>query len=191
MPRLTRNPMTTAAAGRQRDDATVAMDSLRRLVRALRVASAASERAHQVSAAQLFVLRQIAAHPGLSLKALARRTLTGQSAISEAVSRLVSRGLVARHEGREDRRRVELTLTPEGIRALADAPESLPERLVAGFRTLPVAEQRALGQGLERWLAASGLADVPATMFFEPIAGEPAQPIAAPLTEDGHEDRTT
>lgn len=151
-----------------RDAAAAAMDSVRRLVRALRTASAASERDHDVSAAQLFVLRQVAARPGLSMRELGERTLTSQSAVSEVVARLVRRGLITRLTASDDHRRAELGLTPAGERALGRAPETLQERMVAGFRRLPVEQQAAIAGGLEAWLAASGLTEVPATMFFEP-----------------------
>src|SRR6478672_9755222 len=87
------------------NDAARAMDSLRRVVHALRVATRASERAFGLSAAQLFVLRQLSVEPGQSLRDLAQRTRTTQSSISEVVARLVQRGFVTRESSKEDRRR--------------------------------------------------------------------------------------
>ena len=63
-------------------DAARAMDGLRRVVHAVRIATRASERAFGLSTAQLFVLRQLAAMPGQSLSDLAARTQTTQSSIS-------------------------------------------------------------------------------------------------------------
>ena len=144
-----------------------AMDSLRRVVRALRVSNAAAERDHRVSAAQLFVLRQVAEQPGQSLSELARRTLTSQSTVSEVVARLVDHGILMRGIAANDRRRAVLELSAEGQRVLSRAPETVQERLVAGFHALPTDVQRTLANGLGAWLTAAGLKDLTPTMFLE------------------------
>lgn len=160
------------------DDATVAiMDALRRLVRALGTSARGAARAGAVSGAQLFVLRQIDAAPGLSIGELAGRTLARQSTVSEVVARLVERGLVERHASAADARQVELTLTARGRRAVAGAEPTAQERLAAGLAALPAERRGALRDALEAWLAASGLGEVPATMFFERAgAGDGATP---------------
>jgi DNA-binding MarR family transcriptional regulator len=143
------------------------MNALRRLVRALRTAARDTERTHSVSAAQLFVLRELAAAPGLSFGELAERTHTRQSSVSEVVARLVEAGLVDRTPSSADGRRRELTLTARG-RAIADAaPTSMPERLVQSLDALPATTRRALADGLQRWVDAAGLTDVAPAMFFE------------------------
>ena len=148
-------------------DAVRAMDSLRRIVHAIRVSTRGSERSVGISAAQLFVLRQLAAVSGQSLSDIAARTRTTQSSVSEVVGRLVSRGFVDRRTSPTDRRRAELTLTPAGDAVLARAPETIQERLLAGFGRLGQAEQGALAELLEAWLVASGLEEVRPVLFFE------------------------
>jgi DNA-binding MarR family transcriptional regulator len=144
------------------------MDGLRRIVHALRIGTSASERVIGLSSAQLFVLRQLAAESEQSLGELARRTRTTPSSVSEVVSRLVRRGLVAREASARDRRRAVLTLTAAGVALVKAAPETVQDRLVAGFGRLDRGSQRALADAIEAWLAASGLADVTPTFFFEP-----------------------
>lgn len=148
------------------------MDGLRRMVHALHAGTSASERVVGLSSAQLFVLRHLHADPEQSLGNLARRTRTTHSSVSEVVARLVKRGLVARDPSATDRRRAVLTLMPAGEALLATAPETVQERLVAGFGRLEPATQRALAESIERWLAASGLAEVAPTLFFEPNDSE-------------------
>jgi DNA-binding MarR family transcriptional regulator len=148
-------------------DAGRALNALRRFVRALRTASRDSERRHAVTAAQLYVLRELGTTPGLSLGALARRTHTTQSTVSEVVARLVEAGLVRRRTAAADARRRELSLTARGRTIVRDAPRSMPERLLDAFDTLPAARRAALVAGLEEWLDASGLGAGPAPMFFE------------------------
>ena len=156
----------------QRPDAELfagrAMDGLRRIVHALHLGTSTSERAVGLSSAQLFVLRQLHAVSEQSLGDLARRTRTTQSSVSEVVARLVRRGLVARERSSRDRRRAVLTLTAAGSALVAIAPETVQDRLVAGFGRLDPDTQRMLAEAIEAWLAASGLADVRAKFFFEP-----------------------
>lgn len=148
-------------------DAARAMDALRRLVRALHVSTHSLEREFGLSAAQLFVLRQLAVTPRASLSDVASRARTSQSSASEVVAVLVRRSLVARSRASDDRRRAELTLTAKGRAILARAPVTVQEELIAGFERLDAHEQRALVDGVEAWLAAAGLEGVPSTMFFE------------------------
>ena len=148
--------------------ATRTMDGLRRIVHALRVATRTSQRTVGLSSAQLFVMRQLRAASDQSLVELARRTRTTPSSVSEVVARLVRRGLVARAASERDRRRAVLTLTAAGAALVEQAPETIQDRLLAGFGKLDPVAQRHLADALEAWLEASGLADVAAPFFFEP-----------------------
>lgn len=154
------------------------MDNLRRVVRALG-ASARSVSSRGLSGAQLFVLRQIAAVPSLSLGELAERTLTGQSTVSEVVGRLVDRGLVERTASATDARRAELTLTARGQRAIEGTEPTAQERLAEGLAALPRARRAALADALDAWLEAAGMVDVAAGMFFDGRADAPARSSAS------------
>ena len=142
------------------DESTLrVMDALRRLVRQLSASARGAGRgaegrgvAGRISGARLYVMRQIAASPGLSIGELAARTHARQSAVSEVVARLVEARLVARRPSTTDGRQASLTLTARGQRAIAGGERTAQERLAGG---------------LEAWLAAAGLTDEPATMFFE------------------------
>ena len=149
------------------------MDALRRIVRGLSGSARVLPGGSKVSGAQLFVLRQIGAAPGLTIGALASRTLAGQSTVSEVVAKLVARRLVARQAGAEDARQSVLTLTAAGRRAVADVAPTAQERLGAGLQALRPAERRALADALDAWLDRAGLGHVPATMFLE--EGAPAR----------------
>lgn len=146
------------------------MNALRRIVRALRVSSRAVERTVGISGAQLLVLRQIAGVPRASLKDVVRSTLTHQSSVSEVVGRLVDGGLVSRRPSPDDARRAELAVTARGRALLRAAPASAQSALVVGFGRLSSSRRRALAEGLEGWLAESGLDGVEPAMFFERTA---------------------
>ena len=148
-------------------DTARVMDALRRSVRALRSADQNSRRELGVGAAQLFVLREIARAPGLSLAELAARTHTAQSSVSEVVTRLVSEGHVDKAHGSDDRRRIVLELTDQGEAVTRASGSVVQERLIAGLEALSADDRRALADLYESWLRAAGLDTVPVSMFFE------------------------
>ena len=163
--RSTTNPRATP---RDSDDSTRrVMDALRRIVRGLSASARVLPGGSSVSGAQLFVLRQIDAAPGLSIGELAARTLAGQSTVSEVVARLVERRLVVRRARALDARQSELTLTASGRRAIADIEPTTQERLASALAELRPAERETLARALDGWVSAAGLADEAPMMFLE------------------------
>ena len=155
------------ARRRVETDVQSVMDSIRRIVRELRLASRAAERAVGLSAAQLFVLQKLADAPARSLNELARRTRTDQSSVSVVVSRLADAGLIRRHRAGEDGRKLEIELTSRARRLLARAPVAAQDRLIDGIHRLPPRRVRQLSELLEMWIRESGLAGEAVEMFFE------------------------
>jgi len=125
------------------------MDALRRIVRVLSTSARTQARTGRVSGAQLFVLRQVAASPGLTIGELAERTFSSQSTVSGVVARLVAQGLVARRAGPADARQTVLTLTRKGERAIEGAEPVAQERLALALAELPVHARSALADALE------------------------------------------
>jgi DNA-binding MarR family transcriptional regulator len=152
---------------RKQKDVTRALNAVRRMVRGLRSAAEGVERNLHVSAAQLFVLRELAAVPGRSVRDLAAVTMTTHSTVSQVVGQLIAKGLVTRTTDVNDGRRSELRPSRKGTELLRRAPRAIQQDLVDGFRELPVVERGRLAAGLEKWLEASGLGGVPSTMLFE------------------------
>ncbi len=148
-------------------DVARALNALRKMVRGLRSAAEAVERDFRISAAQLFVLSELAQVPDQSVKDLAAVTMTTHSTVSQVVGQLISKGLVARTVDALDGRRSVLRVTRQGTTLLKKAPRAIQEDLVDGFATLRPAERRGLANGLEKWLIASGLSSVRSTMLFE------------------------
>ena len=147
------------------------VDSLRRITQAIRLSSSVVHDTLGITGAQLFVVQQLAAAPGASLRDLADRTLTDQSSVSVVVRRLVAGGYVARRTSERDARRTELTLTGAGRGLLRRAPALAQTRLVAVLRATPEARLRVTASVLDRVARALGPATGPAQMFFEPAAG--------------------
>jgi len=163
-----RSSATARVLPRAADDATRrVMDALRRIVRGLSASARVLPGGSSVSGAQLFVLRQIDAVPGLSIGELAARTLAGQSTVSEVVARLVERRLVARRASATDARQSRLTLTASGRRAIAAVAHTTQERLAGALAELRLEEREMLATALEAWVAAAHLADEAPSMFLE------------------------
>src|SRR3954463_13529901 len=135
-----------SAAGAPRS----ALDSIRRVVQALRVSSRGAEQEVGLSGAQLFVLRRLAATPAMSINELAGATLTHQSSVSVVVRRLVERGLVRRGGSGDDGRRVEVSLTTRGRRLLERAPGAAQDRLIEGLGRMDASQRRGAGPPLGR-----------------------------------------
>jgi DNA-binding MarR family transcriptional regulator len=112
------------------------LDSIRRLVRLLRLSDRVAQRELGLSAAQLFVLQELGKTPALSLSEVAERTRTDQSSVSVVVTRLVGRGHVARDRDPRDGRRLRLNLTKSGRAIVQKAPP--PEELGAEKGAAPM-----------------------------------------------------
>lgn len=145
-------------------------NALRRLVHTLHSASRDTERRMGVTGAQLFVLTQLRLSPSLSINALAERTMTHQSTVSVVVRRLVDRKLVRKIRSTDDRRRVELTLSPAGTALLRRAPEVMQLRLVSAIEELTPGDRDVLARSVAHIVTSlGGDADAPATFFFEAV----------------------
>ena len=158
--------MAGGGAGRDADTAA-AVDALRRILRAMRMAATETQSALGISAAQLFVLARLAGADALSINQLAARTLTDRSSVAAVVDRLAERGLAERSPSPRDRRRAEVRITAAGRELLAAAPTAPAALLVSGLARLSDPELRALAASLGRLVGAMHLEKTPAGMFFE------------------------
>lgn len=150
------------------DDSQRILDSVRRLVRLLRLSDRAAQSEVGLSAAQLFVLHELGKTPELSLNELAERTRTDQSSVSVVVTRLVDAGLIERRRAEEDARRLVLTLTKAGRAALVGAPPAPQAHLLDVVDSLPAAERRRFANTFARILNAMGAGEHETTpMLFE------------------------
>ena len=156
-------PARAAAAG----EVTGILDSIRRIVRMLRVTSRAVEKHFGLSGAQLFVLHALAKGPALSLNEVAERTRTHQSSVSVVEQRREERGLVARAPVPGDARRIGLSLTPAAEQMILATPDAPSERLISALERMPSKVRARLADGLERLVNEVGAADQPASMLFE------------------------
>ena len=178
-------------AGDDAESAVRAMDGLRRIVRALTTSARSHARADEITGAQRFVLRQLRAAPGLSVRELAERTLARQSAVSEVVARLVATGLVTRTVSKADARQAVLALTARGHRVTIRASVTVQEQLVQGLARLSADRRLVLAESLEAWLEAAGLGDTPLRMLLdEPLSATKPRVVRRDATPRGTADDT-
>lgn len=136
-------------------------------MRALRVAEQRTRGEAGLTAAQLFVLGQLADAPAVSLTELASRTMTDRTSVAAVVERLATMGLVAADRDAADRRRVVARITETGRRRLRAAPVAPTAMLVDALEAMATGERRVLAGGLERLVAAMGIDGEPAGMLFD------------------------
>ena len=148
-------------------DLTVVMDSLRAVVRALRISTRAVEKEIGISGAQHFVLQRLEDSPARSVNELAERTSTHQSSVSTVVSRLVERGLARRAASAQDGRRMEISISERGRTLLEAAPRTAQTAMQEALRRMDPAQVRTLAEGLQALVREGGFAETPPPMFFE------------------------
>jgi len=163
----TQNPREFASPS-SRSETHAILDSLRRIVHALRLFSKESERDLGISAAQLFVLEKIAeskAPP--SINDLASATLTHQSSVSVVVAKLGRHKLIERVPSGTDSRKTELKITPKGAALLKKGPGSIHKRFLDAISSMSVADRHGLVVGLHRLVLTAGFQDATPPMLLE------------------------
>jgi long-chain acyl-CoA synthetase len=96
----------------------------------------------------------ILAEGSAAASGLADRLAVRRPSITALIDGLVARDLVHRRQEDTDRRRVELRLTPEGVRTLARADVAVDEYLIAIAGHLPDKEEAMALRSLELWARA-------------------------------------
>jgi DNA-binding MarR family transcriptional regulator len=182
-----RNYMGAHRSARLHEDVRTVLDSIRRILRALRLFDREAEKRAGLSGAQLFVLRKLGEQgtgrngsagiasesgTGISINELAERVRTDQSSVSVIVQKLAARGLLRRKRGSPDGRRIELTLTGKGRSLLRKSPAAAQERLIAAIGQMIPARRRALARLLVELVEKTGIDRQPATLFFEDAASK-------------------
>jgi long-chain acyl-CoA synthetase len=82
---------------------------------------------------------------------LAERMAVRPPSITAVVDGLVARGLVDRRQGEDDRRRVALRLTKEGVRTLARADQAVDAYLEEIAKHLPPEDEQTALRSLALW----------------------------------------
>ena len=158
------------------NDTRRVLDSIRQIVKVLRVASRDSEKRVGISGAQLFVLHKLAEGGVLSVNELADRTHTHQSSVSVVVHRLAERGMVDVERSAADARQAQIRVTPAGKSVLRTAPAAAQDRLITALKHLARKDVRQLADSLELLLKEIGIdGETAAPMLFEDESPRPGR----------------
>ncbi len=102
-----------------------------------------------ITAGQAALLHVIRTTPGVGVRALAAHEGISTPAMSGYIDRLEAAGLVGRVRSEQDRRRVGLTVTEAGARALRSARSRRTAWLAQRLKRLGDAERAAIAAALE------------------------------------------
>lgn len=124
--------------------------ALRRIMRATDLRSRHLMKTAGLTAPQLLVLRTVHQRGELSVGDLARQISLSQGTVTSILDRLTARGLVIRERAHDDKRKVLLRLSPDGMTMLRHAPQPLQDHFVDEFNGLPTWEQHMILAALQR-----------------------------------------
>jgi len=157
------------------DEGKRILNAIRQLVRALRLFDREAQSKYGISAAQMFVLHALDQDDVLSLNALAERTATDQSSASVVVQRLVDAGYVTRTAKKEDRRHIELRLTPKGRTVIRKSPPPAQTKILAAVESMSARDRKQFAALLESFVEEFGIQGRKAPMLFEDEAPKRAK----------------
>jgi DNA-binding MarR family transcriptional regulator len=156
------------------------LSTLRKIIRSIDIRSRQLVRTVGLTAPQLVVLKEVAGLTEVAIGKLADSISLSQATVTNIVDRLEARGLVERHRGVDDRRKVLLTITEAGKALATESPSILQEEFVQAFDDLAEWEQTQILSALQR-VAAMMKAE---TLPSGPVVGSPA------LTEETLDDES-
>jgi len=156
--------------------------TLRRVIRAIDLHSRQLAQHHGLTVPQLMVLQEIARQPEPSLLEVAKGVSLSKPTVTSILDRLERHGWIARARSPRDRRRLILTVTPDGQTLLDTAPPLLHDRFVEAFTALKDWEQTLLLSSLQRVADMMQASDLDAAPLLSqgPVAVPPPRDTPTP-----------
>lgn len=126
------------------------LTELRRILRATQLAVRALAREAGMTPSQVIVLQLLKAQQEMTARQIADAMHLTQATVTSLLDVLQERGWITRTRDQQDRRRVHVRLTKEGVRQIERTPTSLHQRFVDQFRALQPWEQSMMLATLQR-----------------------------------------
>lgn len=139
--------MYTMSADKREEDV---LSALRRIIRAADLQSRFLERTSGLTAPQLLLLQLVRAKGKASIGVIAKEMHLSQATVTTVVDRLESRGFVLRERSDQDKRKVLISLTPDGEAGVSAAPTLLQHNFIRQFRDLQEWEKSFIISALQR-----------------------------------------
>jgi len=124
--------------------------SIRKIIRAVDIHSRKLYHLYKITTPQLICLHCLQREGPMTLSRLAEEVSLGVSTADGIVDRLEIKGLLTRTRSQQDRRKVDLAISPAGSELTQATPELLQDQFIEALGQLPEAEQAAITLSLER-----------------------------------------
>lgn len=144
-----------------------ALIALRQIQRKTEQASKRLAAMAGLTPSQLLVLQILSERGEISAGEVSKMTQLKHATITSLADKLIARGMLARRRCEEDRRKVWLTLLPDGQKAITSAPDLLQETFQNRFEGLPDWHQSMLVSALERVAALLDAEDLEAAPILD------------------------
>lgn len=124
--------------------------SLRQIIQAIDLHSKKLERESGLTGPQLLIMRLTGTHGEITSGVIARKVSLSQATVTTILDRLERKGLLGRKRSADDKRKVIVTLTEAGEKALQNAPALMQESFIRCFSQLEDWEQTLILSSLQR-----------------------------------------
>ncbi|HSV79717.1 MAG TPA: MarR family winged helix-turn-helix transcriptional regulator [Ramlibacter sp.] len=151
-----RKPMPVPPAEAQNDAAVRVLRRFRLVFNTVKTHFRAVEKKAGVAGAQVWALSVVAGQPGIGVGSLARAMDIHQSTASNLLKPLLERDLLVAHRSGTDRRAVQLSITPQGLKVLRKAPGPFSGVLPDALARLDPATLARLDRDLGKLIAVLG-----------------------------------
>jgi DNA-binding MarR family transcriptional regulator len=148
-------------------------DNLRRVYQVINEQSKKAKKQTGITGPQLWAIKMIAESSPVQVSELAHKMYLHPATVVGILNRLEEQGLVIRTRTREDRRIVDVNLTPEGKALVARAPEVAQGLLAAGLEVLPAARLLDIASALDQLVHILGAQEVPPHLILSPEVNLP------------------
>lgn len=133
---------------REKEQIPEVVDNFRRIFQTVGVLARAIEKETELTGPQLWAVKLLAQGAPMRVSELARQMYLRPATVVGIVDRLEMKNLVTRNRSSEDRRAVDLELTPLGKELAGRSPEVAQVMLVEGLAALSDGEFQAAAEGL-------------------------------------------
>ncbi|MCM0082840.1 MarR family transcriptional regulator [Geomonas sp. Red32] len=134
---------------KKRQEIEEAINDLRRIYHAINQYSRTAERETGLTGPQLWALQLLFTAAPMRLSTLAAGMYLRPATVVGIVDRLEAKGLVTRTRSQDDRRAVDLALTPKGEEVVANAPQAAQTMLLKGLEALGEQELDLVVEGMK------------------------------------------
>ena len=161
-------PNSSEAAKRHNDkEFEQVLKAIRRVIRATDLHSRHVTRMSGLTSSQLILLKVVRDNNHSTISELANHISLSQATLTSILDRLENSGLVKRERSEQDKRKVSVLLTDEGIAVLEMAPEPLQETFVRQFGALKDWERSMILASLQRVAEMMDAGDIDASPLLD------------------------